>query len=237
MTFEPFDPNADRAEFRRRLPHWRQGGSTYFITWRLADSLPHEKLREWLAERLRWLAARGLSSPEEIGRLPAKERYEFAEHFGAKLNGWLDAGHGICLLSEPAAAEAVESVLRHFDGDRYALGEFVVMPNHVHLLVTPAPDWELSQLEQSWKSISAKRINALRGATGSIWQHESFDRIVRSAADLVFYERYIRGNPIQARLQPGSFRAGCGTFGSGDRRAANCDDDDALARKRDADDA
>ena len=139
--------------------------------------------------------------------------------------------------SEPAAAEAVESVLRHFDGDRYALGEFVVMPNHVHLLVTPAPDWELSQLEQSWKSISAKRINALRGATGSIWQHESFDRIVRSAADLVFYERYIRGNPIQARLQPGSFRAGCGTFGSGDRRAANCDDDDALARKRDADDA
>ena len=220
MSFEPFDPNADIAEFRRRLPHWRQGGSTYFITWRLADSLPQEKLRDWLAERLRWLTARGLSSPEEIGKLTPKDRHEFANHFGTKLNDWLDAGYGSCRLAVPAAAEAVESVLRHFDGERYALGEFIVMPNHVHLLVTPAPGWELSKLEQAWKGISAKRINALHGTGGSIWQHESFDHIVRSAAHLAFYERYIRENPVKARLRPGSFRAGRGTECSADESSA-----------------
>ena len=225
MTFEPFDPNADRAEFRRSLPHWRQGGSTYFITWRLADSLPQEKLHAWLAERLRWLEARGLSSPEEIEKLAPDQRREFANHFSTKLHDWLDAGHGSCLLANPAAAEVVESVLRHFDGDRYALGEFVVMPNHVHLLVTPAPDWELSKLEQAWKGISAKQINALRGATGSLWQHESFDPIVRSAAHLAFYERYIRENPTKAGLRDGAFRSGRGTFG-----AEKCGADDPSAR-------
>jgi len=225
VNFEPFDPNAGRGEFRRRLPHWRQGGSTYFVTWRLADSLPPEILRDWLAERQRWLAVHGLSSPEEIGKLAAQDRHEFANHFGTKINDWLDAGHGSCLLAVPPAAEALESVLRHFDGDRYALGEFVVMPNHVHLLVTPAPDWELSALEQAWKGISAKRINALRGATGSIWQHESFDHIVRSGAHLAFYEQYIRENPTKARLKDGTFRAGRGTFS-----AEECSADESSAR-------
>ena len=172
----------------------------------MADSLPQEKLREWLAKRQQWLAARGLSSPDELKKLPPAERREFADRFSAKLNDWLDAGMGTCALADPAAAGIVEDVLRHFDGDRYALGEFVVMPNHVHLLVTPAPDWELSNLEQAWKSISAKRINELHGTSGPLWQHESFDHIVRDADWLAFYERYIRENPLKARLPEDKYR-------------------------------
>ncbi len=191
----------------------------------MADSLPQEKLREWLAERQQWLAARGLSSPDELNKLPPEERHEFADHFIAKLNDWLDAGMGSCALADPPAAGIVEDVLRHFDGDRYALGEFVVMPNHVHLLVTPAPDWELSKLEQAWKSISAKRINELHRTSGPLWQHESFDHIVRDAGWLAFYERYIRENPLKARLRDGTFRTGCGTFGAQHRSA-----DDSSAK-------
>lgn len=210
MRFEPFDPTADRAEFRRKLPQWRQAGSTYFVTWRLADSLPQEKLREWQAERERWLHARGLSAPEEITRLPAQERREFASHFGAKLEAWLDAGEGSCCLAAPGAGQILEGALRHFDGDRYALGEFVVMPNHVHVLVTPAPDWELSKVLHSWKSFSANAVNRLLGRSGTLWQEESFTHLVRSEEHLRHFERYIRGNPAQAGLAAESFRLGCG---------------------------
>ncbi|MEQ1853980.1 MAG: transposase, partial [Chthoniobacteraceae bacterium] len=228
MIFEPFDPSAETTEFRRKLPHWRQGGSTYFVTWRLADSVPQERMREWLAERERWLRVRGLTSHEDLNSLPPQERHDFENHFGTKLDDWLDEGLGSCCLADPAVAHEVEGVLRHFDGDRYALGEFVVMPNHVHLLVTPAPDWELSKLEHGWKGVSAKHINALRGKAGTLWQHESFDHIVRNARQLAFLERYIRENPAKARLTAGTFIVGRGTFGAGG--ADQCGADNLSAR-------
>jgi DNA replication and repair protein RecF len=210
MLFEPFDPNAETAGFRRKLPHWRQSASTYFVTWRLADSLPQEKLRDWVAERDRWLRARGLAAPDEIGQLSPKDRHEFENYFGTKLEVWLDAGYGSCCLALPAAAKAVESALRYFDGDRYALGEFVVMPNHVHLLVTPAADWDLSKLLHAWKSYSANEVNKLLGRKGTLWQAESFNHIVRSEAHLRHFERYICENPEKAGLAIGCYRLGCG---------------------------
>ena len=210
MLFEPFDPNSDHSEFLRTLPHWRHGSPTHFITWRLADSLPQDKLREWLAERERWLKARGVASPAEIQKLPPRERHEFENHFGTRFEEWLDAGHGSCCLAAPAVAQVVEGALRFFDGDRYVLGEFVVMPNHVHVLVAPAPDWELSKLLHSWKSFTAKEVNKLIGRAGTLWQDESFDHIVRDARELEHLERYIRENPGRARLAAGSHVSGRG---------------------------
>jgi REP element-mobilizing transposase RayT len=88
--------------------------------------------------------------------------------------------------------------MRYFDGDRYNLDEFVVMPNHAHALVTPLGAHLLSLILRSWKSYTAKKINASLGRSGAFWQKESFDHIVRSAASLEKFRQYIRDNPKDA---------------------------------------
>ncbi|MHA3773231.1 DNA replication/repair protein RecF [Verrucomicrobiota bacterium sgz303538] len=194
----------------RQLPHWQQPGVTYFITFRLADSLPQEKLREWAEERAIWLQVHGLTSLEQVAELGPEKQREFDERFGEQLQRWLDAGYGECWLARPEVAEAMESALRYFDGERYALGEFVIMPNHVHLLVTLADGVELSKVLQSWKTFSAKRVNELVGHEGQVWQSESYDHIVRTEEQFRWFERYIQENPAKAGLKEGRYRVGRG---------------------------
>ena len=83
-----------------------------------------------------------------------------------------------------ANAAIVEQALRHFDGERYWLGHFVVMPNHVHLIVRPIMGHELSDILHSWKTFTAREINRRIGGGGQLWQHESFDHIVREEHEL-----------------------------------------------------
>ena len=92
----------------------------------------------------------------------------------------------------------------------HSLGEYVTMPNHVHGLVTPAAGWDLSDILHSWKSFTANKINRAVGRQGQLWQEETFDRIVRDEEELAAYERYIRGNPVEARLRDGEYRLGRG---------------------------
>jgi REP element-mobilizing transposase RayT len=89
----------------------------------------------------------------------------------------------------------VEGTLKFFNGQRYLLGEYIVMPNHVHLLVTPLGNHQLDQILHSWKSYSAKQINKLVHSRGAVWHQESFDHMVRSPAQLARIEQYIRDNP------------------------------------------
>jgi REP element-mobilizing transposase RayT len=164
MAFKPFDREAERTTYRRHLPHWKQPGCTYFVTFRLADSLPKARLDEWRVERDAWLKARGLRSVDELDRLPLRERRIFRQTFTRRMHEWLDAGYGSCLLREPRHALIVADALRFFDEKRCALGDFVVMPNHVHLLVTPFADWPLQTLLHSWKRFTAREINKLLSA-------------------------------------------------------------------------
>lgn len=83
----------------------------------------------------------------------------------------------------------------HFDGTRYHLGHWVIMPNHVHAIITPIGDNSLSEILHSWKSFTSKKINAARGEVGTVWQKESFDHIVRSPETLERIEGYILENP------------------------------------------
>jgi hypothetical protein len=211
MPFQPFDPEGERTEYRRCLPHWQQAGCTYFVTFRLSDALPRAKREQWLEERAQWLDARGMKSRGEFARLPAEERRFFRQHFTARMHEWLDAGDGACFLREPRFATIVGGALRYFDRQRYALGDFILMPNHVHLLVTPFGNWRLEKLLHSWKRHSALEINKLRGVQGSLWEEESFDHIVRSLEQLQFYRRYIRENPVKAGLRDGEYLLGCGS--------------------------
>jgi REP element-mobilizing transposase RayT len=127
-----------------------------------------------------------------------------------RIDKWLDRGRGECLLGRPEANRLVASALLHFDGSRYALDEFAVMPNHSHSLVLPFPGIRLETIVHSWKSYLSLELNRLLGRSGTFWMEECFDRIVRDWADLEYYRMYIRENPLRAGLAPGQYFLGRG---------------------------
>ena len=204
LPFAAFDKNRTTSIHSRNLPHWRQEGTTYFVTFRLADSLPASVAEDVLRERDELLR-------QHQPALTPERRAELEEFYREKLESELDKGHGACLLKDEANAAIVEQALRYFDGERYWLGHYVVMPNHVHLLVRPIMGHELSAILRSWKTFSAREINLRTAKTGQLWQHESFDHIVREEHELDKFSSYIAENPQRARLPSGTYRLGHGT--------------------------
>lgn len=184
-----FDPDDPVANLTGDLPHWRQPGVTYFVTFRCADALPQEKLQQWQGELEQWRR----EHPEPHDAATCREFYE---RFPARLQHWLDAGYGECPFQDPANLYIVASAMRFFDGQHYQLLDFVVSANHVHALVTPLAGHELSSILHSWKSFTANKINERRGKTGTFWQKESFDHIVRSPASLERFKAYIDGHRV-----------------------------------------
>ncbi len=206
LPFRALDRLAPIAMYGRHLPHWQQAGCTYFVTFRLGDSIPPAKLRQWEAQMAVWLRTHPTPHSEA-------DRKTFDEQFTQRFHKWLDAGYGECWLRQPELSLQVESALRHFDGERCQLGHFVVMPNHVHCLVRPGMGFSLPKLLHSWKSFTAHQINTLLKHEGKLWQDESFDHIVRNETQLHRFTRYILENPLKSELKPGTFRIGCGSGG------------------------
>jgi REP element-mobilizing transposase RayT len=182
-----FNPEAPLAIHRGKLPHWRQESVIYFVTFRLADSLPQAKL-DWLRrEKELWIKL----NPEPLN---CHQQDEFHQRFTETIDRWLDAGYGSCILARPDCQAMMESSLQHFDGERYELGEYIVMSNHVHVIVATIGEQQLSPILHSWKSFTAHQFNRLLNSSGRIWCPESFDHIVRSAEHLAKFEAYIRNN-------------------------------------------
>jgi len=208
--FRFFDPKEDRLVVERRLPHWTQPGTVTFITWRTWDSLPQEVLQVWLAERDAWLSRHGVDPEAEgwrvqLARLPLEAQCEFHNILSARWETSLDECHGTCVLRRADLSRILADSLRHFDGDRYCLTDFVVMPNHVHILVVfPDAEQMLKQCE-SWKHFTAVRINRELGRQGRFWQVDDFDHLVRSPEQFEYLRDYIAENPVRALLKPGEF--------------------------------
>jgi REP element-mobilizing transposase RayT len=120
--------------------------------------LPQEKVVQWQLEMQRWLQ----QHPEPHD---AYVRQEFYNRFPASLQRWIDAGYGSCILEICAVRELVEKAIRHFQGERYSLDAFVVASNHVHVLVTPLVDHQLSKILHSWKSFTAHQILKLEATS------------------------------------------------------------------------
>ena len=192
--FVPFNPQGAVRKYRRHLPHWIQDGATYFITFRLADSLPAEKLRELEAFRERWLCEHAYEEPG------THTVTELQREVMRKIEAWLDAGSGECWFREEKCARLVANTLLHFHQKRYALGAHCVMPNHVHLVVRPFLGHDPDELLKSWKGFSAKEVNVITGRQGNLWAGESHDTIVRDAAHLAKVVRYIGNNPKKAGI-------------------------------------
>ena len=184
---------------RGYLPHVKREGASYFVTFRLSDSLPKEALlavEMEKADRLRRLnefALRGESiddSEEKIVR-----------NFRRQVERYLDRGAGACHLRQLDIADLVADTLRHFHGSRYLLHEWVIMPNHVHVIVWPMPNHLLSDILKSWKQFSSRRAKPKVGmGEEPFWQRESFDHWIRNDEEKTRIAQYIRNNPVTAGL-------------------------------------
>jgi len=184
-----FDPTrAIGRAWGRYLPHWRQPGAIYFLTFRTADSIPIDVLMTWRKERDAWLAEHPKPHNAETER-------KFHERFTEPMHRFLDEAHGECPFRNSGAREIMSSIFHQGDGADYALDAFVVMPNHVHVLVAPRGATRLSTVVRTWKSVSAHRINQRFDRSGGLWQLESWDHLVRSQDHLERYRRYIENNP------------------------------------------
>lgn len=172
---------------RGYLPHFDGGEIAQFITCRLHDSLPQNVLAAARAELLS-----DQQRVVEPAKLNALER-KALEHV-------LDRGIGCCALRDPLVAEAVHQNLLHWDGQRYRLHGWCVMPNHVHLLLTPLEGVSLSVVVQGFKSYTSHMANKILSRSGRFWMPDYFDRYIRNLAHYDNAMRYIEDNPVKAKL-------------------------------------
>jgi len=186
---EYLDPSEEIRKHGTRLPHWQQSDSMQFVTFRLGDAMPADKVRQWKDERTIWLRHHPKPwSPEHES--------EYHHRFTAQLERWLDQGSGSCLLRALGNRKFLEEILMHDHGTRATHHGWVIMPNHVHLIFTAHVD--LGKLMKSWKGISARRIGQ-----GSIWQKGYRDTIIRDGGHFANAVGYLRQNP--AKLPPGTY--------------------------------
>jgi putative transposase len=190
-------PNDISIRNRGHQPHWELSGAVYFVTFRIADSLPQKTL-----QKIKFARADIPATVKQIGReLSESERKHLSKLHPRKVESYLDAGAGTCPMRNPALADMVADSLRQFDGSRYRLFAWCVMPNHVHAVFQTLSDNTLAGILHSWKSYSAKKANKILRRSGEFWQHEYYDRLIRDGRELDRAVLYVANNPRKARLK------------------------------------
>jgi REP element-mobilizing transposase RayT len=180
------------------LPHWLQDGASYFVTYRLADSVPAPLLKQWRIEREAWLAHR----PQPWSDA---DHGEYESRFTRRMEDWLDAGTGSCVLRQPRVRSEAVRAVTIFDDRRHDLDCAVVMPNHVHLILKPRSGQDLFRLLGGMKAASARACNSLLGRTGAFWMEDIYNRLVRDGEELWAYRHYIAHNGRNAGLREDEF--------------------------------
>ncbi|MEZ6095448.1 MAG: transposase [Pirellulaceae bacterium] len=205
-----FDPQAEVSRSSRNLPHWDQPTALTFVTMRLADSMPREIVRLWQEEIETWLDKHGLAnrSVDDILSDPAvtaKLKFDLIRFKHRRWHNHLDNCHGECVFRDSVIAAEVGKTLLHFNGLRYDIERFIVMPNHVHLLIQMRTGFDMRAELTGLMRYSARSINRQRGVRGTFWQPEPFDHIVRSEEQFRYLQDYILQNPAKAKLRTGEF--------------------------------
>jgi REP element-mobilizing transposase RayT len=183
---------------RGYLPHYEDALHVQAITFRLHDSVPKKIIDEW-----RQALAIEQSSPAHDA--PATRQVAgLQQHIEAELHrrilAYEDAGHGACHLRAPRITHLVQNALLHFDGQRYRLLAWCVMPNHVHVVIEPLAPHRPSEIVHSWKSFTANAANKHLRRSGDFWMREYHDRYIRNSTHLANAIAYTESNPVKAGL-------------------------------------
>jgi REP element-mobilizing transposase RayT len=180
----------------RNLPHWNCTNGIYHVCFRLADSIPREKMVQLQKEKELLVN----SSAYRNRSLTQEERKRLWYLNTKKIEHILDAGYGNCYLRRPEIAEIVKDSLHYFEGQRYYLHAWSIMPNHVHVIVEPVAGWKLAQITHSWKSFTANMINRKLSRHGQLWQYEPYDHLIRNESEYLEQMEYVWNNPEKAGL-------------------------------------
>ncbi len=181
----PANQNTNTAwHSRGYLPHC-ESEKLQSITFRLCDSVPKDVIIKWKEECKH--ASKIDNTAKEVQMRKLIEQYE-------------DAGLGECYLKDDRIAELVQNALLHFDGERYILLRWCIMPNHVHVLVKLDDSYSLSDVMHSWRSYTSHEANKILNRTGQFWMEEYFDRYIRDEKHLNNVIEYIDNNPVKAGL-------------------------------------
>jgi len=185
--------------YRRNLPHWHPEAKTIFVTWRLYGSLPRGlggTATPGCADKNK---STGKSARATAGPHATKWGREFR-----RMDAVLDRGaFGPVWLRDPEIAGIAERAIRRGQElEQYILHAYVVMPNHVHVLL--APLLPLARITGGIKGVSARDANSVLGLTGKhFWQDESFDHWVRNVAEFERIRLYIEYNPVMGGWSSG----------------------------------
>ncbi len=179
---------------RGNLPHFDAKNTVQMITLRQHDSLPKSVVSQLRLDRID-----GMQTPDERRELEQQ----------------LDSCHGSCLLGKREVAEVFEEWLFRLHGDHFLLFAYVVMPNHVHLLLEVADEMPLASAMKTLKECSARAINVALGRRGTLWCREYHDRFIRDSNHFHAAVRYIEENPVKAGFvrSVGDWRFGSGWKG------------------------
>ena len=167
---------------RDYLMHFDGGEIWQFITIHLADSVPKKVLDHWKLE---------LKDETDTVRKRILHR---------RVDRYVDQGYGNCYLRRPEVAAQIKESLLHRDGTEFRLRSWVVMPNHLHLLIKPDDSLALDVIMRRFKSFTANKCNRLVGRAGQFWQYDFYDRFIRDIKHFRAVVRYIEQNPVKARL-------------------------------------
>jgi putative transposase len=175
VYFYPTKAKSKSGWFSRGfLPHFDDGKKFQFVTFRLQDSIPESVLRD-------------------AGLQNKKYYYRLAEKY-------LDNLHGSLILQRQEVAELVARSILFYAGKKYRLISWVIMPNHVHLLIQPINNYPVHRIVGSLKSYTSREVNKLLGATGSLWANDYFDRFIRDEDHFKVCVDYIEKNPVKSKL-------------------------------------
>ena len=205
LGFQGLREDLPLTVYERHLPHWRQDGATYFVTFRLEDSLPQSKLHELELFKAEWEQSRS----RRTGFSPSRaDREELTREVMRRVEAWLDQGMGSCVLRSSDVAAILVKAIHRDDEVAQEVGCYVVMPNHVHAIVRPLTPstLPLEMVLQRWKGGASVEINRHLQRSGRLWQQESFDRIIRDEEHLWRTIQYIGRNPKNGRLSPADVR-------------------------------
>ena len=178
-SFKGLDHSQEVTQYARHLPHYRQKGATYFLTFRLIDALPTSVLEE-LKERegiwRRRLEQLTQDSPEYASAQEAYAQHRLEQ--AIRENDALDEGMGACVMSSHSIRRIVDEALLYFHSVRMELYAFVTMPNHVHVLFRPFEGYEPERLAGSWKAHTGRVIHQQLRTQGPLWQEESWPQLL-----------------------------------------------------------
>lgn len=211
---------------RRKLPHIHPPGAILFVTFRLAGSVPKPVLQEWKSEK-EWLEHELLRIAREAKETDSIEARKHEARLIAFQRRWFSrfeeilhrADHGPHWLKDERIAKLVADSIQHRDGKVYRLDAYVIMSNHVHAVFKPflderslrvrgdaeklsfeSKDPPLSAIMHSLKSYTANEANKILKRSGTFWEAESYDHVIRDEQEYHRVLAYVLNNPVKAGL-------------------------------------